>query len=121
MKFFLDANLPNNLVDLIRKKFGVPVRKVPGVLSDEQIYAKAKRQDRCLLSLDTDFLNILKYPPGHHSGIIVFRLKDQSRENVCSVVIHFCDMFKGRWHLLKGNTVVVRETRFRIYTPSQNS
>jgi predicted nuclease of predicted toxin-antitoxin system len=44
--------------------------------NDETILEAAIKENRTLLTFDTDFCNIRKYPPVKHCGIVVFRLKD---------------------------------------------
>ena len=116
MKILLDANLPGSLVTLLKKKYGLPCKRVRlAGQSDEEIYRYAKKEQWTLFSLDTDFLNILLYPPGEHSGIVVFRLRNQKRTSVLAMVLNFCETFKGQWKKLEEGTVVVREDRFRIH------
>jgi predicted nuclease of predicted toxin-antitoxin system len=42
-------------------------------VDDEAVLKAASSQDGILFTLDTDFLNLKVYPPGIHSGIVVFR------------------------------------------------
>ena len=41
--------------------------------SDEVIYETCLRENRCLITFDTDFCNILNYPADETQGIIVVR------------------------------------------------
>lgn len=116
MKILLDANLPASLVVSLKKKYRVQCKRVHlARQSDDEIYRYAKKGKWILFSLDTDFLNILRYPPGGHAGIVVFRLHHQSRRAVITAIWNFCEIFQNQWSQLKGSTVVVREDRFRIH------
>ena len=115
MKILLDANLPASLASILKKKYGIQCKRASAGQSDDEIYRYTKKGKWGLFSLDTDFLNILRYPPGGHFGIVVFRLHNQSRQRVISTVLNFCDTFKNHWGQLDGSTVVVREDRFRIH------
>jgi len=37
----------------------------------------ATAEDRVLMSFDLGFADIRRYPPGSHTGVVVFRFKDQ--------------------------------------------
>ncbi len=115
MKFLLDANLPKSLVSLLKKKYNVKCKRDSGHRSDDEIYRSIKKSGSVLITLDTDFLFILRYPPGNHPGIVVLRLRSQSRKKVTEVVINFCESCKNQWQLLQGHLIVVREDRFRIH------
>jgi predicted nuclease of predicted toxin-antitoxin system len=40
---------------------------------DIEVAASASREGRILLSLDIEFADLRKYPPGSHPGIVLFR------------------------------------------------
>jgi len=40
---------------------------------DTEIAAAASKEERMLLTLDVEFADLRKYPPGTHPGIILFR------------------------------------------------
>lgn len=115
MKFLLDANLPKDLAEILADKFNFDCYRVLGSLSDVEIIQQAKKEDRILLTLDTDFSNILRYPPGKHGGIVVFRLKNQSYKKVVQAVLDFFETHKNKLGLLKEKTAVVRGNLCRIY------
>jgi predicted nuclease of predicted toxin-antitoxin system len=46
---------------------------IPGV-SDQQLYEICLKEGRCLITLDLDFSNVLRFPPDPTSGIVVIRL-----------------------------------------------
>jgi predicted nuclease of predicted toxin-antitoxin system len=41
--------------------------------SDAAIYAVCQSEDRCLITLDLDFANPIRFPPEQASGIVVLR------------------------------------------------
>ena len=43
------------------------------------------REERVLLTQDTDFADIRMYPPGEYPGIVVFRLPSQSRDDLLEI------------------------------------
>jgi predicted nuclease of predicted toxin-antitoxin system len=49
---------------------------------DSMISTVCQSESRILITLDTDFCNILNYPPETYPGIIVIRTLDQSKPSV---------------------------------------
>ena len=76
MKIKLDQNLSQHLRGVLAE-FNHDVDSVfdEGLsgAADTEILAAAKSQGRLLFTLDTDFLDLKTYPPGSHSGLVVFR------------------------------------------------
>ena len=76
MKLKLDENLSRHLAEPLTK-FGhdVTTAAQEGLLSrpDIEVAAAAKTEDRMLLTLDLEFGDLRKYPPGSHPGVILFR------------------------------------------------
>ncbi len=77
MKLKLDENLGHQPFELFRKA-GHDVATVheEGLRSagDEDLIRAAKREERCLVTLDLEFGNPLRYRPADYSGIAVLRL-----------------------------------------------
>ncbi len=80
MKFKLDENMPEALVQLLTKA-GHDVETAFGErlagAKDPLILRTAHRESRVLMTFDLDFADIRVYPPGSHAGVVVFRLRDQ--------------------------------------------
>ena len=76
MKIKLDQNLSQYLrEDLGTLKHDVDTVVDEGIsgYDDEAVIRAAISQDRILFTLDRDFLDLKKYPPSTHCGVIVFR------------------------------------------------
>jgi predicted nuclease of predicted toxin-antitoxin system len=76
MKLKLDENLSRHLKPvLIGLGHDVRAAADEDLLShpDVEVAASATREDRILLSLDIEFADLRKYPPGSHPGIVLFR------------------------------------------------
>ena len=76
MKFKLDENLGAEIARILRG-FGHDVstvydQKLHGS-TDEAIYDVCRRERRCLVTLDLDFGNVLRFPPEPTAGIAVLR------------------------------------------------
>jgi predicted nuclease of predicted toxin-antitoxin system len=76
MKLKLDENLSRHLKPVLAG-LGHDVRTAADedLLShpDDEVAARASHEGRMLLSLDVEFADLRKYPPGSHPGIILFR------------------------------------------------
>jgi len=81
MRFKLDENLPVEVAELLagagHDAHTVNQEGLCGA-PDATISSICRSEERVLVPLDTDFCNILNYPPEVHAGIIVIRTLDQS-------------------------------------------
>ncbi len=77
MKFKLDENFGTRTQHLF-KEAGYDVHTVREEsiqgTSDENLYAVCCKEDRCLVTLDLDFSDVTRFPPGKSGGIIVIRV-----------------------------------------------
>jgi hypothetical protein len=48
-------------------------------LPDDQLWPIVQQEQRMLFTADKGFANALDYPPGSHSGVVLFRLPRESR------------------------------------------
>ncbi|ABW15662.1 hypothetical protein BBK14_15350 [Parafrankia soli] len=89
MKVKLDEGLPVSLAERLAKHGldadTVLAENLSG-RSDPEVLAAAVAENRIVFTLDRGFGNIRAYPPGSHSGIVVFRLDDQSARAVIAAV-----------------------------------
>jgi predicted nuclease of predicted toxin-antitoxin system len=89
MRFKLDENLPVEAADLLADAghdiHTVNQEKLCGA-PDSKISAVCRAEQRVLVTLDTDFCNILSYPPEKHAGIIVIRTLEQSKPSVLRII-----------------------------------
>ena len=115
MRIKLDQNLSHYLVeDLTALKHDVDTVLDEGLSgeSDPSVLKAATTEDRILLTLDTDFLNLKKYPPGSHCGVVVFRPPRQGALAVAKFVLAFVRSTDLR--KCYGQTAIVERRRTRI-------
>jgi hypothetical protein len=77
----LDENMPDSVASILRDA-GHDValardQQLAGA-GDDRVLSVAVGEGRVLVSLDRDFTNILRHPPEHAAGIVVFRLQRQT-------------------------------------------
>lgn len=89
MRFKVDENLPVDVALELRRN-GHDAHTVDdegmGGAADHRLAGILKRERRALVTLDVDFGNLKRYPPSEFSGLIVLRLRDQSKPSVLEAV-----------------------------------
>lgn len=77
-----------------------------------EIFEKAIREDRIVITFDLDFGEIAALAAGRRTSVILFRLKNTRTKNVIerlsSVIERFADV------LVKGSIITVEDTRCRV-------
>jgi len=115
MKLLLDADIPRSFLAALKNK-GYDVIDVrdlsKAALKDEEIFAIACKQKRVLITRDTDFTNILHYPPQKSSGIIVLRTYLLSKEEMFRILLK---ALQSSGKQLRGTLVIGRIDRLRFY------
>ena len=116
MRFKLDENLPID-ADLPFEEAGHDVHTVyqEGLCGtpDSKILEVCHSEKRILIPLDTDFCNILNYPPAKHDGIIVIRSLDQSKHEILwfirkILLPHLTGDLAGKLWIVQKNGIRVR-------------
>jgi predicted nuclease of predicted toxin-antitoxin system len=89
MKFKLDENIPVEASALLQEaghdSLTVLDQNMGGEV-DEQLLQVCSREHRALITLDLDFADIKSYPPSEHRGILILRIKRQSRPIVLEAI-----------------------------------
>jgi len=83
---------------------------------DTAVASAAKSGERMLLSLDLEFADLRKYPPGGHPGIVVFRPRSFGPLAVNRFVEGF--VRDTDLKLLAGCVAIVEPTRVRVRRPA---
>jgi len=120
MRLKLDENLPRRLKALL----GVLQHEV-ATAEDEHLLAQpdtvvaaaARNEGRILLTLDVEFADLRKYPPGSHPGVILFRPRSSGAVSVSRFVETF--VRETKLQTLAGCVVVVDTERTRVRWPEQ--
>jgi predicted nuclease of predicted toxin-antitoxin system len=118
MKLKLDENLSRYLKPTLGALgHDVATAADEGLLSqpDPTVAAHAKREGRMLLTLDVEFGDLRKYPPGTHPGVVLFRPPTYGPLTVNRLVTEF--VRRVELPLLAGCVAVVEPARVRIRRP----
>ncbi len=115
MKFKTDENFHPDAAELLRKHghdvLTVWDQNLRGA-SDDKLTAICSKEQRAMITLDLDFADIMAYPPGEFPGLIVLRLKDQSRKSILSVMEGIISLLISE--PLPGKLWLVDEKKVRI-------
>jgi predicted nuclease of predicted toxin-antitoxin system len=118
MKLKLDENLPRRLKrTLTSLNHDVTTAEDEQLLSqpDAIVATAAKAERRMLMTLDVEFGDLRKHPPGSHPGIILFRPRTLGLLSAA----RFVEEFVRRSDLasLSGCLAVVEPSRVRVRRP----
>lgn len=122
MKLKLDENLSRHLKPVLSDMgHDVLTAADEGLLSrpDSEVAAGANREGRILLSLDIEFADLRKYPPGSHPGIILFRpasLGPLSVNRFVEGFVRSTDLSR-----LSGCVAVVERRGIRVRQPTRGA
>ena len=115
MKLLADENIsPNSVASLRNLGFDIIHVREIGLRGkpDEEVMDYAMKEDRVLVTIDSDFADIRKYPPGTHGGIIRMRLKFCSARAVSACLELLLKALSEKD--VKGNLVVTDGEKYRI-------
>jgi predicted nuclease of predicted toxin-antitoxin system len=115
MKIKLDESMPSALAELLRFRghdvATVPEEQLSGA-EDSVVVARATKKDRLLMTFDHDFGDIRSYPIRMHSGVVMFRLRDQRWAVLKDSVERL--LASGVLDRVKLGLAIVDEDRIRI-------
>ncbi len=115
MQFKIDENLPTEITELLTKASydakTVNDQQLQGS-KDPVLIEICKSEKRVLVTLDTDFSDIRAYPPEKFSGIIVLRVRLQTKHHVIKVFRNIIPLI-SREPLIQ-HLWIVEETKIRI-------
>lgn len=119
MRIKLDENLGSRTVELFRAA-GHDVATVVGQgltsAPDPELLAACRRERRCLVTLDVDFGNPLRFRPADTSGIAVLRLPPKpAPADLAAAARTLCGAFEELD--VEGRLWVIQAGRVRIYQP----
>jgi len=118
IKIKLDENISRHLKShLQQESYDVFTAAGEGLLgkSDIEVGAAAKSEGLILFTLDLEFGDLRKFPPGTHPGIILFRPHSMGPLTTNRFIVNFVK--ETDMTALLGCTVIVDPTRVRIRRP----
>ena len=114
MKFLCDENFKKRLVNVLNA-LGHDATRSPVGDSDDEVYARSLKESRIILSNDTDFLDIVKFPLKRTPGRVVFLVYpatfEHQRERMDVLLAQFPipKKYKGRLIELENDVITARD------------
>ena len=121
MKFLADENVPLRAVRALRGQ-GLDVISVAEVrrgMSDEEVMALARREDRIIITFDKDFGELIFKRGEEAPGVVLLRIRPKS-PNYIADVLRYLLLISPVGRNLRGRFLVVREDKFgKLFTVSR--
>jgi predicted nuclease of predicted toxin-antitoxin system len=117
MKFKLDENFGTRTQQLFQAQ-GHDVQTVRSQRlqgsSDVHLFEVCQVEQRCLVTLDLDFANVIRFPPSRTNGIVVIRLpRNPSLASLEHLIRHF---LQALTHMsIERRLWIVEMNRIRIH------
>lgn len=123
MRLKLDENLGRAIARTFREA-GHDIATVQGQglggIQDEVLYERCRREGRCLVTLDLDFSNVLRFPPESTAGLAVLRPAGQPTLAVLNVLAHQLIQALSS-EPVSGRLWIVEPGRIRIHESSDKN
>ena len=118
-KFLIDEDMPRSTAGVLREDgYGATDVRDIGLAGhkDPEIFSRAQAMDAVLITADLEFGNLLLFPLGSHTGIIVTRTPNQmSIRQLHDLLIQAIESLAGQ--ALHGALVIVEPGRTRVRWP----
>ena len=115
MKFKIDENLPVEVADLLRRSdhdAATVLEEELGGSADFDIALICRQESRALITLDADFADIRTYPPSQYHGLVVLRVRRQSKLSVMGTLQRLIPLLSSE--PLDRHLWIVEADRIRI-------
>jgi predicted nuclease of predicted toxin-antitoxin system len=119
MKFKLDENFGTRTLHLFQEQgYDVQTVQMEGLQGspDTHLFEVCREEQRCLVTLDLDFSDVVRFPPSQTSGIVVIRVpRNPSLALLERMVRQF---LQALTHTpVERHLWIVELTRIRIHEP----
>jgi predicted nuclease of predicted toxin-antitoxin system len=115
VKVFANENLFEPIIDYLRSR-GHDVLSVRDAglsgISDDEIYQRAWKEKRIIITMDKDFSRIFRFPPEKCGGIVVVKIYKRSVEETLEIFKRFFNSIKEEDIL--ENLVIISPEGIRI-------
>lgn len=117
MRFKLDENFGKRTQEIFQSANHdvqtVSQKSLHGI-EDDRLFELCKEEGRCLVTLDLDFANVLRFPPEKAAGLAVFRLPRNPSLQILEQLVY---QFLGALHdlAIEKKLWIVEVGRIRVH------
>ena len=108
MKIFANENLFEPIIDYLRS-LGNDVLSIRDCglsgISDDEVYEKACKENRVIITMDKDFTRIFRFPPERCGGIVVAKLYKRPVDETLTIFRKYYQSIKAED--VKGNLAII--------------
>jgi len=119
LKALCDENVPGAVVAALQQ-WAFDVRRVTPSTPDDEIAALARREARVIVTLDSDFANVLAYPPAELCGIVRVKIDPPFFSVVIPALKRVFNAFPTP-NDLRGKLIIAEAATFRVWEPPLSS
>ena len=119
LKLLCDENIPHAIFSLLKQR-GFDVACVTPGISDDEVAAIAQKERRILITFDSDFSNILAYPPSNYFGIVRINIHPPFPKIIHSALQRMFDAFEEDKDFYK-KLIIVEASTLRIWEENEKA
>lgn len=119
LRILCDENIPGAVITSLQE-CGFTVARVKPGSNDSEIAYQGKRGKYIILTLDSDFSNILAYPPGDFFGIIRIKISPPFITTILAALKNVFNQFKTPKEF-QGKLIIVEAATFRVWEEAENA
>ncbi len=116
LKLLCDENVPRAVDGLLRTA-GHDVARVSSGVADADVARLAQEGKHILITFDSDFSNILRYPPQEYFGIIRLRIEPPFIDDIMRALGRVFGQFQAQEDF-RGILVIAEPHTFRVWRKS---
>ena len=113
LKLLCDENIPRYVITSLAER-SFDVKSVTPGISDDAVAATAQKERRILITFDSDFANILAYPPSEYFGIVRINIHPPFPNIILTALQRVFDAFTKEKDFRK-KLIIVEASTFRIW------
>ena len=113
LKLLCDENIPRYVMTSLTER-GFDVKSVTPSIPDDAVAAAAQKERRIIITFDSDFANILAYPPSEYFGIVRINIHTPFPDIILAALQRVFDAFTKEKDFRK-KLIVVEASTFRIW------
>jgi len=120
MRIKLDENMSNTHAEFLRQMGHECDRVTDEGLSgasDQIVWQEVCREQRFFITLDLDFSDVRRFPPGTHPGILLLRSRSRSQRAILELLARITIEYP--LESLQGCLIVADEIQTRIRRPPE--